>query len=116
LGDSSPPPPALVTLLGSFSWSWRLVGCCGVAYEPQEIIGYFEEPGFGIDSSDWMSDSGSGNCSAGWVGCENESHLSRDDVVEQNRLVLFNNNEHEPMLLSVAVWMELSVTCSIDDS
>ena len=44
-------------------------------------------------------------------------HLSSDDVVEQCRLVLFNNNEHEPpMLLSLAVRMELAVTCSIGDS
>jgi hypothetical protein len=28
---------------------------------PTGLIGYSEEPGFGIDSSDWMNDSGSGN-------------------------------------------------------
>jgi hypothetical protein len=32
-----------------------------VAYKPKGLIGYSEEPGFGIKSSDWMSDSGSGN-------------------------------------------------------
>jgi hypothetical protein len=42
-----------------------------------------------------------------------KSHLSSDDVVEQDRLVLFNNNEQEPMLLSVGVREELPVTCSI---
>jgi hypothetical protein len=38
-------------------------------------------------------------------------------LLEQDRLVLFikNNNEHEPMLLSVADWMELPVTYSIGD-
>ena len=40
-----------------------------------------------------------------------KSHLSSDDVVEQDRLVLFNNNEHEPMLLSVGVLVELPMTC-----
>jgi hypothetical protein len=42
-----------------------------------------------------------------------KSHLSSDDVVEQDCLVLFNNNEHEPMLLSVGVWKELPVMYSI---
>jgi hypothetical protein len=36
-------------------------------------------------------------------------------MVEQDRLVLFNNNEHKPMLLSVGVRKELPVTCSIGD-
>ncbi len=36
--------------------------------------------------------------------CEKESHLSRDDVVEQDQLVLFNNNELEPMLLRQFGW------------
>jgi hypothetical protein len=78
------------------------------------LVGCSEEPGSGIDSSDWMSDSRSGNC-RGRVGSgAKKSHLSsRDDVVEQDRLVLFNNNEHEPMLLSVGVREELPVTCSI---
>jgi hypothetical protein len=40
-------------------------------------------------------------------------HLSRNNVVEQDRVVLFNNNEDELMLLSLAVPMELPATCSI---
>jgi hypothetical protein len=35
-------------------------------------------------------------------GCKKESNLSRDDVVAKDPLVLFNNNEHQPMLLSEA--------------
>jgi hypothetical protein len=77
LGDRSLPPPACVALLGSFSQSWRLVGCCGV------------------------------------LPTSPRGHLSSDNVVEQDRLVLFNNNEHEPMLLSLAVRMEQPQACDV---
>jgi hypothetical protein len=44
---------------------------------------------------------------------QKRGHLSRDNAVEQDRVVLFNNNENELMLLSLAVPMELPATYNV---